>query len=74
MKVNKFYVQVIISIIIMSALLVLLQYTLVNAYNKYKQSTDLHKEKCLGKFKTIDYEVVSGVLYCKTGNGLVKFN
>ena len=40
---------------------------------RYKKITDGYKEKCLSKFKTIEYEVVSDVLYCKTDKGLVKF-
>lgn len=49
-------------------------HSIENTYKQYKNETDAHKEKCLGKFKTIDYEIVSGVLYCKTNDGLVKFN
>lgn len=40
----------------------------------YKSFADAHKEKCLTKFKTIEYEIVSNVLYCKTNDGLIKFN
>lgn len=43
------------------------------AYNKYVNITDSYKEKCLKKFKTIEYEVVNDELYCKSTNGLVKF-
>jgi len=43
------------------------------AYYEYKAVTDAHKSKCLDKFKTIDYEVVDDVLYCKSVDGLVKY-
>ena len=43
------------------------------AYELYKTTTDAHKEKCLTKFKTIEYEMVNDILYCKSVNGLVKY-
>ena len=32
------------------------------------------KQKCLDKYNTLDYEYFNDVLYCKTSDGLVKFN
>lgn len=40
----------------------------------YNHFTSAHEQKCLAKFKTIEYEIVSDVLYCKTNDGLIKFN
>jgi len=45
-----------------------------SAYTEHKTTTDSHKKKCLDKYKTIDYEIVSGKLYCKTNEGLVEFH
>ena len=43
------------------------------AYGDYVSITDSYKEKCLVKFKTVDYEVVNDELYCKSVDGLVRF-
>lgn len=62
--------------ILCTVLFVVLLATIVRKMHKsYKvTTTEVHKQKCLTKFKTIEYEVVSDVLYCKTVDGLVKFN
>ncbi len=43
------------------------------AYSEYVSVTEAYKKKCLEKFKTVDYQVVDGELYCKSSEGLVKF-
>lgn len=65
--------NIIIIFVVMSVLIMLLELVVMSAYDEYKAQTDIHKEKCLDKFKAIEYEVVSDVLYCKTDDGLVKF-
>lgn len=43
-----------------------------DAYLKYEQSVDDNKKKCFDEFKSFEYEVISGELYCKTVEGFVK--
>ena len=73
-KIKKSTKEMIIAIMVFSVLLTFLQENIKSNYSKYKATTDAYKEQCLAKFKTIEYEVVNEILYCKSVNGLVKFN
>lgn len=67
----------IIGLVVVSIILFILSINLLvtqvkDAYTKYQQSVDDSKKKCFDEFKSFEYEVISGELYCKTVEGFVK--
>jgi hypothetical protein len=74
---TKLEKQMIIGVLVVGVLGAMAIHNIINqggkAYELYKITTDAHKQKCLDKFKTIEYEMVNDVLYCKSTNGLVKY-
>ena len=73
---NKIEKQMIGGVIVFLVVAVVLGNIAINqgtkAYSEYVSVTNTYKKKCLEKFKTTDYEVVDGELYCKSPEGLVK--